>query len=232
MKPCPLILATAIVALLGCGGGRPAVNSAETAPPVATSNTDTVSSDVASVGPTTATTSSSLPTPASIPAPAELQGPTAPDETASELTDGQILQIAHTANLAEVEQAKVAQSRTRDPRVKKLAAMMVRDHTAADAKGMAIAKKASWNLAPSSIATSLESDAQSATRTLRSESGGTFDRDYVDTQVKEHRAVLDLIDGKLLPDAKDADVKAFLAEVRPKVAQHLQHAQDLQSAMR
>jgi len=49
--------------------------------------------------------------------------------------------------------------------------------------------------------------------------------------VKEHQAVLDMIDQKLLPNAQDAEVKMFLTEVRGKVAMHLQHAQALQSKM-
>jgi len=140
----------------------------------------------------------SLPTPA----PAEAQPPSAPAEVPQELTDEQILQITHTANLGEIAQAKLAQSKTTDPRVRKLAAMMLEDHTAADTKGMAIARKESLTPAPSATSTSIDSDVESATSTLQSENG-----------------------------AKDADVKAFLAEVRPKIAMHLQHAQDLQNAM-
>jgi putative membrane protein len=76
-----------------------------------------------------------------------------------------------------------------------------------------------------------ESDAHGATATLKSESGADFDKGYVDTQVKEHQAVLDLIDQKPGPNAKNADVRAFLVEVRTKVATHLEHAQDLQTAL-
>jgi putative membrane protein len=179
---------------------------------------------VASISPTTATTSSSLPTPA----PAEAQ---APNPVPMELTDEQILQITHTANLGEIAQAKLAQSKTRDARVRKLAAMMLKDHTAADAEGMAIAKRENLTPAPSATSTSIAGDVETATSTLRAENGVAFDKGYVDTQVKEHQAVLEVIDQKLLPSAKDPEVKAFLAEVRPKIAMHLQHAQDLQNAM-
>jgi putative membrane protein len=223
-KTRPLLLATSLIALLGCGGGEATVKSPDNPPPAPTSATDTVSSDVASVGPTTATTSSSLPTPA----PAEAQAPNPPPE----LTDEQILQITHTANLGEIAQAKLARSKTHDARVRRLAAMMLKDHTAADDKGMAIAKQENLTPAPSATSTSIDGDVQSATGMLRAENGVAFDRGYVDTQVKEHQAVLDVIDQKLLPSAKDPDVKAFLTEVRTKVAMHLQHAQDLQNAMR
>jgi len=56
-------------------------------------------------------------------------------------------------------------------------------------------------------------------------------RGYVDTQVKEHQAVLDLIDQHLLPNAKEAAVKTFITSVRAKVAMHLEHAQSLQRVL-
>jgi putative membrane protein len=107
---------------------------------------------------------------------------------------------------------------------------MIKDHSEADHKAMALAKKLNGPT-PSATSTSLESDAQNNTTTLASESGADFDKGYVDTQVKEHQAVLDLIDQQLLPNTKDANVKTFVTGVRAKVAMHLQHAKDLQAAL-
>ncbi len=155
----------------------------------------------------------------------------APTEAQPALTDDQVLGVTHTANVGEVEQGKLAQAKTKDARVKKLASMMVKDHTDADAKGRALAKKANLKPEPSPTSESLEADATGATRTLRAETGADFDKGYVDTQVKEHQAVLDLVDQKLIPSATNADLKAYLAEVRTTIAMHLQHAEDLQKEM-
>jgi putative membrane protein len=155
----------------------------------------------------------------------------APQETPPPLSDGEILQVTHAANLSEIEQGALAESKAKDARVRKLAVMMVRDHNTADAKGNILAKKAGIDLTPSPVSTSLQSDAQEATNALKAKSGADFDALYVDTQVKEHKAVLDLIDQKLVPAAKNAHVKEYLEDVRPKIATHLQHAQELQQAM-
>jgi putative membrane protein len=216
------------VQLLACGGkGDQPANTASNPAPVESSQATTtgpaVSSEAGAAGPAVANGAMSSPTPAASAA-------SAPPADAP-VTDEQILQITHTANQAEIEQAKLAQSRSKDPRVKKLAAMMIKDHTAADAKGMAVAKKDNLTPAPSTTSTTIESDARTATSTLNSQSGADFDKDYVDTQVKEHQAVLDVIDQKLLPSAKSPDLVALLTAVRPKIAMHLQHAQDLQGAM-
>ena len=187
-----------------------------------------MSSDVASIEPEATTPSSQL----MLPSPTEAQAPNPPAvDVPPALTDAQILEVTHTANQGEVEQAKLAQSKSRDPRVKRLAAMMLTDHTAADDQGRAVARKASLVPEPSPISTSLASDAHGATSDLKAQVGSEFDKGYVDTQVKEHQAVLDMIDQKLLPAALNGEVRAYLAEVRPKIAMHLRRAQELQSAM-
>ena len=209
----------------------------------ACSSTPPQRSPDAAPAPVSATTPPGTPDTSHATAPASAPGTTTPAaapstppatpsvETPPALSDEQILHVAHTANTGEIEQAKLAQSKAKDARVKKLAAMMLKDHTEADAKGTAIAKKANLTPAANPTSASLESDAQSATASMKSLTGADFDKAYVDIQVKEHQAVLDTIDQKLLPAAKNADVKAFLSEVRPKIAMHLQHAQDVQKEM-
>ena len=145
------------------------------------------------------------------------------------LTDEQVLQLAHTANVGEIDQAKLALSKSKDTRVRDLAQMMIRDHTQSDSKGAVVAKKDKLTRAPSQANDSLKSDAEGATRTLRTEPDADFDKNYVDTQIREHQALLDSLDQKLIANVKSADVKAYLIEVRAAVASHLQHAQDLRT---
>jgi putative membrane protein len=145
------------------------------------------------------------------------------------LTDEQVLQFAHTANVGEIDQAKLALSKSKDARVRDLAQMMIRDHRQSDNKGAVVAKRGNLTRAPSQANDSLKSDAEGATRTLRTEPDTDFDRNYVDTQIREHQALLDSLDQKLIANVKSADVKAYLIEVRAAVASHLQHAQDLRT---
>ncbi|HEU5479694.1 MAG TPA: DUF4142 domain-containing protein [Candidatus Tumulicola sp.] len=155
----------------------------------------------------------------------------ASEPSTSPPTDDQILQIVHVANEGEIEQAKLAQSKAKDPRVKKFAAMMQKDHTAADDKGLSMGRRDHIDLSPSKASSDLESGANDNTQMLKGASGADFDKSYVDTQVKEHQEVLDAIDQKLVPNAKNADLRTYLAEVRTKVAMHLQHAKDLQAQL-
>ena len=187
-------------------------------------------------GPAGTTNITSAPLPPTSPnadlVPTSPAGGTAPESPVpaanTALTDAQILQITHTANAGEIAQAKLARDKSKDVRVKKLALMMLSDHSDADAKGADLAKKENLVLAESPVSSSVKSDGDATLDDLRSRSGREFDKAYVDAQVKEHQAVLDAIDDKLLPNAKDSDVRSFVSTLRPKLAEHLKHARMLQ----
>ena len=117
------------------------------------------------------------------------------------MSDGQILQVTHVANTGEIDQAKLALVRSKDVRVRGFAQMMVHDHTQADTNGMILAKKESIERERSTTSEQLASDATSATATLKADPAVEFDKSYVDTQVKEHQAVLDMLDQKLIVNA-------------------------------
>jgi hypothetical protein len=66
---------------------------------------------------------------------------------------------------------------------------------------------------------------------LEAPSWSDFDKSYIDAQVKEHKAVVDLIDNQLAPNAKSSEVKALLQSLRPKIEGHLKQAQAIQKAL-
>ena len=115
--------------------------------------------------------------------------------------------------------------------MRSLAQMMVQDHSQADSRGMILAKKENVDREPSSTSESLETEAREATRTLRTQTGTDFDKDYVDTQVREHQAVLETLDQKLIVSATNPALKSYLVEVRAAIAAHLEHAQELQKEL-
>ena len=140
------------------------------------------------------------------------------------LTDEQIAKITDDANSAEIDQAKLAESRAKDPRVKSFAERMIKHH------GEAKDKQAQLKLKTDGSTTSrkLENDATVTLATLKGDQDPAFDRDYIADQVSEHQQVLDMINDQLLPNVKNADLKSYLNELKPKVQMHLMAAQDLQ----
>jgi putative membrane protein len=151
---------------------------------------------------------------------------------AASLTNDQILEITRTADVAEIEQAHLAHERSMDPRVQKLAATMMRDYVATETEGDALANKVELNPEKSPTSESLESETKDATRALKAETGLAFDAAYVDTQVREHRTVLDMLSRTLIPSSTDISLSAYLRDVRASVEAHLEDARDLQRAFR
>jgi putative membrane protein len=108
---------------------------------------------------------------------------------------------------------------------------MIKDHSQADKNGNDVAKKTNTSPTANDVSRNLEKDAKQMTSAMSDQKGSDFDRSYIDAQVKEHQAVLDLIDKQLLPDAKSAEVKSMLQALRPKIEGHLKEAKDIQKAL-
>jgi putative membrane protein len=147
------------------------------------------------------------------------------------LTDAQIAAITDAANKGEIEQAKLAVRKAKDPQVKAFAQMMIDHHGAEQKKEQQLATSLSLQPETTQTSTQLQTDSQNAISSLSSQNGADFDKAYIDLQVKEHRDVLDAIDNKLIPSAKNAQLKQALTDFRPKVQDHLQKAQDIQQKL-
>ncbi|HEX7664740.1 MAG TPA: DUF4142 domain-containing protein, partial [Polyangiaceae bacterium] len=91
-----------------------------------------------------------------------------------------------------------------------------------------LVQRASITPSSNTLSRQMVTDGESALSSLQSDNGADFDQAYVDLQVNEHQQVLTTLDQKLIPAAKNADLKNALIAFRPKVAEHLQHGQDLQ----
>jgi putative membrane protein len=238
-------LASILVVCLGamnCGGNEPQAKSPEPAPAPASTTADPAAASVNDLrreGDSTLAASSNSTNSSSMPAgqsgsSGQTSGSVTPSDSntnTAPLTDDQILYVLHAANMAEMDQARMAQKKAKNGRVKRFADMMLKDHAEADTKGTDVAKKVQASLAPSQTSNRLESDAKQLTAAITADKEKTFDRTYMDAQVKEHRALLDAIDREMLPAVRGTDTKELLQTVRAKVQGHLQEAEQIQKGL-
>jgi len=138
----------------------------------------------------------------------------------NELTDAQILGFADTANTGEVGQGNIALSKGQADSVKQFAQLMVKDHTAAKDKGRAIGKELGLTPAPSELSNGIQRDGNEATAQLEKASAQSFDRTYMQIQVRLHEKVLKKLDD-VIPKADASQVKALLTDMRGHVEHHL-----------
>ena len=148
---------------------------------------------------------------------------------AASLNDPQIATIALTAHQIDVDRGKLALKHTKNGEVKQFAEQMVNDHQAGITEAMALAKKLHVTPQASDVSKSLQADAKKASARLKKEKGARFDKDYIDTEVEYHQAVIDAVKTVLVPGAQNADLKTLLQNAVPTLEGHLQHAKMVQA---
>ena len=146
-------------------------------------------------------------------------------------SDPQIAAIVVTANQVDIDAGKLALQKSGSKDVKAFAQTMVRDHTGVNQAAVDLVHK--LNVTPESNATSesLKQGGDENLAKLKALSGKAFDKAYIDHEVAYHQAVLDAMDKTLIPDAKNAELKALLVKVRPAFVAHLDHAKHLDEAL-
>lgn len=162
---------------------------------------------------------------------AEAQAQMDKGKAAAPPSDAQIAAIVVQANQADIDAAKLAESRSRDPAVKQFASTMIRDHESVNKQAKDLVKKLGVKPEPSETSKSLKKGDVDNLATLKKLKGTAFDKAYVDHEVAYHQQVLDEINSTLVPNAKNAELKSLIEKVTPAFQAHLDHARHLQSQL-
>lgn len=135
--------------------------------------------------------------------------------------DQSFAEKAAAAGIAEVDAAKLALQKTHDAKVRRFAERMVRDHTKANRKLEAVARKEDIKLpnAPDSA------DQQAMTR-LQGLSGKDFDDVYLQNQLTAHQQAVALFTGES-QSGNDAALKSFATATLPTLREHLKMVQGM-----
>ena len=147
------------------------------------------------------------------------------------VSDAQIAQIVVTANTIDVDNGRIALKQSKTPGVEEFANLMIRDHTVVNDKAVALVTRLGVKPEPSSTSTSLKSDADKEQAKLRGLTGAQFDRAYLENEVAYHAQVLGAISDVLIPNAKNAELKQMLVDVKPAFQAHLEHAKQALAAL-
>lgn len=145
-------------------------------------------------------------------------------------TDAQIAAIVVAANLVDIDAGKVGRN-SKNKEVKAFANLMIKDHMAVNKQAVNLVKKLKVTPEESATSKSLKKGGKENLENLNKLKGAKFDKAYVDHEVTYHQQVLDEIDKVLIPNAKNADLRALLEKVRPAIDAHLQHAPKIQAKL-
>ena len=139
-------------------------------------------------------------------------------------TDGQILQVIRSLNNAEIDQAKHVIDESDNAEVKAVAQAIINDHDDSNEKINELLD-GPLDLDDSPLNEMVQEHAEQTGDMLAKLEGAMLDCQYLKMQVEQHEMALDTAKKDLLPDAKNADVKAFLTMSAPTLEAHMHHAE-------
>ncbi|GGB73599.1 membrane protein [Flavobacterium suaedae] len=147
------------------------------------------------------------------------------DENEAKEDDSEFLVEAAAINMKEIELGKLVENRSENQALKSYAEMLVEEHTKANEELKAIAKE--MNV---SLPMDLTEDGKKAYENLKEESGEDFANDYVDMMIKDHEEAIDEVE-EGIEEANNEKVRAWAADILPKLREHLAKAKDLKEKM-
>jgi putative membrane protein len=126
---------------------------------------------------------------------------------------------AANGGMMEVELGKVAQEKAVNKRVKEFGAMMVKDHSEANARLKSLAS--SLNIA---LPDSVSNDTKDEINKLNKKKGKDFDKAYMDMMLDDHKK--DIAEFRKAADnLTDSTIKNFASTTLPTLEKHLDSAQ-------
>lgn len=149
-----------------------------------------------------------------------------------EITDAQIAAIVVTANQVDVDAGELAAATSANPDVKKFAQTMVTDHKGVNKSAVDLVTRLKVTPEENDTSRALKAGGGKNVANLKTLKGTAFDKAYIDHEVAYHAQVLEALDKTLVPNAKNAELKALLVKVRPAFVAHLEHARHLQSSLK
>lgn len=202
-----LAAAVLSIAVLAACGERPADNNAVGAEDAGPAPADAAAVDAAA--------------PAPMPA----------DTATAAMTEGDALGMVVVVNEHEIAAAEAARAKKIGEPVRKYADMMHTEHSANLEQVRALEASSGVAASMGADATAMRTQKETERNEMAKLDGNEFERAYVDAMVRDHDAVLMMLDQKLIPAAQNAAVKQHLQMTRDAVAKHLEQARELQGTL-
>ncbi|MBN9384797.1 MAG: DUF4142 domain-containing protein [Chitinophagaceae bacterium] len=141
-----------------------------------------------------------------------------PSTAALSKTDADFLVNAASGSMPEVELGQLAQTNSRNPRVKAFGAMMVRDHEQGEVKLKDVASSKNVTL-PNAVSNHQQKEIEN----LKGKKGSDFDKGYMRLMVEDHRDDVKEFE-KQAGKATDSLVRSFASSSLDMLRRHLDSA--------
>ena len=161
---------------------------------------------------------------------AQTQPPAQPRTGQTQMADRDedfIKDVAQSSQV-EIESSKLAMTKAMSPEVKAFAEQLVKDHEASSKELMDLvhAKNAMWP--PDDPGLKAKKQKHESLQTL---TGAAFDKEYLEDMISDHESSMARF-GRQREYGKDAQIKAFVEKITPKLQEHLKMARDLRAKIK
>lgn len=148
------------------------------------------------------------------------------------LSDPEVASVAVAANQIDISYADIAKKKSKNQEILKFAETMTNDHKAIIAQASALVKKLGVTPKDNDVSKKMLADAEKTKKMLSSQSTSTFDKVYIDNEVTYHTAVIGAVEGLLIPESDNQELKELLQKVVPALKGHLEHAKMVQKGIK
>jgi putative membrane protein len=145
-------------------------------------------------------------------------------------TDANVVDVLTVANQGEVDYSQLGVDKATNASVKQFAQTMVKDHSTMLDAVKSLASRLNVVPASNDKANDLKEENTKDINDLNAKTGKDFDKEFMEEQVDMHQETLDLLndlDGR----TTNADLKAAIAEAKPKVQAHLDQAKAIKDKL-
>ena len=150
-------------------------------------------------------------------------------ESPGNVTDGNIAAMVLALNNTDISYARLAPARAEREDIRKFAERMLTDHTGVNQLVTNLMTKLDLEAEDNVASLDMRDESAEKRDLMREMSGYRFDSTYIENEISYHRKFLSQIDNVLLPSARNAELKGLLTAVRPAVASHLAHAEQVRA---
>jgi putative membrane protein len=147
------------------------------------------------------------------------------------LDDPTIVAIFDAANTWDIETGTLAEQKGTTKEIREFGKMLVHDHSMVRQQGRDLAAKLGVHPTPPKDFAMVK-DHEVAMKTLRETHGKDFDRAFLQHEVNFHKAVIDAMNGTLLPAIQNQELKNLVTSVAPAFQAHMMAAQQKLDALK
>jgi putative membrane protein len=159
------------------------------------------------------------------PAPPASAGPQTPNQSGLGEADRAFIMKAGTAGMVVVKMAEMATTKSSQPEVEELAAMIVKDHTTANMELAAIAKSKGVEIPPT------DGKEHRKHGELSSGTGHDFDTAFLKAMDKCHEKDINLFESSR-KNLQDPELKAFVTKTLPVLREHAKQVESVRKSLK